>query len=70
MLLWEVGEHLGDGSNGGELGYWGHVLEGVIWAMTPSFLATMKGAGCSYNILPNVVLATTGPKQHSQVPVS
>ena len=70
MLFGEAVEALGGGLNGRELGSWGHALEGVIWAMTLSFLATTKSAACSHHVLPNVALPTTGPKQHSQVPVS
>lgn len=59
------GGTLGDESNGRKLGYWGHVLEGVIRTQIPSF-SLLPGhyevSSLLYHRLPKVVLDHYWPK--------
>lgn len=56
---------LGDESSGRKLGYWGHVLEGIIRTQTPSF-SFLPGhhevSSLLYHRLPKVVLDQYWPK--------
>lgn len=65
VVLLGLGGTLGDESSGRKLGYWGHVLEGVIRIHTPSF-SLLPGhhevSNLLYHRLSKVVLDHYWPK--------
>lgn len=53
------GGTLGDESSGRKLGYWGHVLEGIIRTQTPSFSFLPTSSTIDF---PRLYWTNTGPK--------